>query len=275
MEIFISWSGDRSHAVALALRNWLPKIVNAFKPWLSSSDLEKGTRWGVDVAKRLNTANAGIICLTHDNLHSDWIHFEAGALSKVVDSARVCTLLIDLETSDLEPPLSQFQATRTSEDEVLELMKSLNRLLGESALSDEHVSEAFHMCWPTLKAELDKLPENKSAGRPIRTERQLIEEILAHVRNLNAPGQSLLDEDREHILRGRASKIIFGRKAASLSTSSDGKNIKIEVTGGDDSKFTVTIPKDTPLTEIERHILAQLPPEKDELPPAEPKTAGP
>jgi hypothetical protein len=56
MNIFISWSGPRSGAVAEALKKWLPKIVNAFKPWLSSADIDKGTRWSSDIATRLQAA---------------------------------------------------------------------------------------------------------------------------------------------------------------------------------------------------------------------------
>jgi hypothetical protein len=107
MDVFISWSGTRSGAAAEALRAWLPKIINAVKPWLSSADIDKGARWGADVAGRLDSANAGIICLTPGNLHSDWILFEAGALSKtILQKTLVCTLLIDLEPTDVEGPRS-------------------------------------------------------------------------------------------------------------------------------------------------------------------------
>lgn len=275
MEIFLSWSGDHSLAIANALRTWLPKIVNAFKPWLSSSDINKGTRWGVDVASRLNSAKAGIICLTPDNLHSDWILFEAGAISKTVETPRVCTLLVGLETSDLEPPLSQFQATKANEVDILELVKTLNLALGESALPNEHVVEAFRMCWPTLKAALDNLPISATAHKPVRSERQLIEEILALVRGQSAPPLSQLDEDRQYIIQGRAHKLIFRGGAAGVTTSSDGKNVRIEATGSDGiPNYVVTIPKDIPLEEIEKHVQSQIP-AKEQLPPADAKTAGP
>lgn len=48
MKIFISWSGTRSRAMAVALRNWLPDVVQAFKPFMSEEDIEKGRR-GLDV----------------------------------------------------------------------------------------------------------------------------------------------------------------------------------------------------------------------------------
>jgi hypothetical protein len=41
VEVFISWSGERSKCVAEALRNWIPKIINAVLPWLSSADIDK------------------------------------------------------------------------------------------------------------------------------------------------------------------------------------------------------------------------------------------
>jgi hypothetical protein len=111
MDIFISWHGKRSHAVAAALRDWLPQIVNSFKPWLSSG-IDKGTRWSPEIAAKLATAKAGIFCLTPSSLAAPWILFEAGAISKTVEKTHVCTLLVDLNPSDVTDPLAQFQATK-------------------------------------------------------------------------------------------------------------------------------------------------------------------
>src|SRR5579864_2265527 len=138
MDVFISWSGERSGAAAKALRDWLPKIINALKPWLSSADIDKGTRWSADVASRLQAAKAGIICLTPSNIHSDWILFEAGALSKTLQNTYVCPFLIELEPSDVKPPLAQFQATRAQKDEILKLLKTPNGALAENALPEGH-----------------------------------------------------------------------------------------------------------------------------------------
>jgi hypothetical protein len=41
MKIFISWSGELSHRVALELRDWLPMVINALEPYVSSKDIEK------------------------------------------------------------------------------------------------------------------------------------------------------------------------------------------------------------------------------------------
>jgi len=187
MDIFISWSGPRSEAVAKALHGWLPKIINAFKPWLSSADIDKGARWGTDVAMRLQEAKAGIICVTSSNLHSDWILFEAGALSKTLQNTYVCPLLIGLQPTDIKGPLAQFQATRTTKEDVLRLLKTLNTALVDAALTDSHIEEAFEVWWPKLEGELKKLPSEDSATSPQRSDRDVLEEVLSLVRNQSRP----------------------------------------------------------------------------------------
>src|SRR5437588_3926593 len=153
MDVFISWSGEQSRAAAEALRNWLPKIINALKPWLSSADIDKGARWSTDVASKLEAAKASIICLTPSNLHSDWILFEAGALSKTLQNTFVCPFLIGLEPSDIKQPLAQFQATRAVKGDVLKLLKTLNKAIGKLALDDEHIKEVFEVWWQKLESQ--------------------------------------------------------------------------------------------------------------------------
>src|SRR5688572_16881222 len=104
MKVFISWSGARSYAVASALRDWLPSVIQALEPWMSAADIQRGAQWPLQIATRLAECNVGIICLTPENLNEKWILFEAGALSKILDRAHVCTYLIALEATDLEWP---------------------------------------------------------------------------------------------------------------------------------------------------------------------------
>lgn len=150
MDVFISWSGEPSKAIANALREWLPQIINAIKPWLSSADIDAGSRWAIDVASRLQEAKAGIICLTPGNLHEDWILFEAGALSKTLTNTYVCPLLFDLEPSDVKGPLAQFQAVRANKDGLLTLLKTLNSASGENSRTESQIQEAFEVWWPKL-----------------------------------------------------------------------------------------------------------------------------
>jgi hypothetical protein len=59
MDIFISWSGPRSRAVAEALKEYLPMIVNAFNPWLSCADMDKGAVWASDLTAALGSREGG------------------------------------------------------------------------------------------------------------------------------------------------------------------------------------------------------------------------
>src|SRR5438477_5268195 len=186
MDIFITWSGPKSLKVAEALHKWLPKIVNAFQPWLSSADIDSGARWDVEVAKKLESASAGIICLTPGNLHSDWILFESGALAKTVQSTFVCPLLIALEPSEVKQPLSKFQADRLTKDGVFHLVKTLRKALPQdAAIGERHVEEMFELLWPRLEEDLADLPEEQVTAGPTRTDRDLLEELLELVRSLS------------------------------------------------------------------------------------------
>ena len=89
MNVFISWSGDRSQAMANALRDWLPNLIQCLKPWTSEVDLEPGSRWGVELAKKLEQTDFGVICVSSETLNSPWVLFESGALAKAVDRSRV------------------------------------------------------------------------------------------------------------------------------------------------------------------------------------------
>jgi TIR domain len=85
MKVFISWSGERSRAVAEVLRQWLPNVIQAVTSWVSLDDIEKGAPWSTDIAVQLGECRAGLICLTPENLSASWLLFEAGALSKTLD----------------------------------------------------------------------------------------------------------------------------------------------------------------------------------------------
>jgi hypothetical protein len=181
MDIFISWHGQRGHAVADALMDWLPQIVNAFNPWLSSST-DKGSRWRSEIAARLAKAKAGIICLTPSALTAPWLLFEAGAIAKSPDKTYVCTLLIDLKTTDVTDPLAQFQHTTATREEFLKLLKTLNAGLEAERMSEAHIEKAFEKWWPELERRLQSLPPDEATKSPHREERELLEELISLAR---------------------------------------------------------------------------------------------
>ena len=113
--VFISWSGERSKLVASALHNWIPLVIQTAKPFMSDTDIEKGSRGLADIASALNGVSLGITCLTPENLSAIWLFYEAGAISKAVDGTKtkLCTLLLGgLRPEDVKGPLGMFQATK-------------------------------------------------------------------------------------------------------------------------------------------------------------------
>jgi lambda repressor-like predicted transcriptional regulator len=178
-KVFISWSGELSKKLAEELRGWLPAVLQFVKPYFTPEDIEKGTSWYSNIATELSTSNVGILCLTKDNIENPWILFEAGALSKNFDRANVCTILFNLDTSDLTGPLTNFQATRFIKDDFKKLVATINNTGNESKLTSDTLDNVFEMWWPKLEEKVNKtLQVEIKTTQKKRPERELLEEIL-------------------------------------------------------------------------------------------------
>ena len=165
-QIFISWSGDLSHTVAALLHEWIPTVLQTAEPFLSSTDIEKGSRWSDHVAKKLEECGFGIIVLTKNNLTAPWILFEAGALSKMVGRGQVSSLLIGVDVVDVKQPLSQFQNTIFSRDDCFKLISSINKT-ASAPLRDDVLLRTFGALWPDLEASVLKAIEDAGNSEPI------------------------------------------------------------------------------------------------------------
>jgi TIR domain len=196
MRVFLSWSGQRSAAIARALREWLPTVIQAVEPWMSESNIDKGARWSSEIAGQLEAAQVGIMCLTPDNISSPWLHFEAGALSKALQKSRVCTYLLGIEPTDLGWPLAMFQATRANEKETKQLLVTINKALEGAALPAEWLDRTFERWWPELKDQIEKAPQGETAARTSRSDRELLEEILELQRDRRVEEQARLSPAR-------------------------------------------------------------------------------
>lgn len=180
MKVFISWSGNNSKKLGETLRDWLPAVLQMVQPYFTPSDIEKGTRWNSEIAKELESSEVGILCVTRDNLHSDWVMFEAGALSKSLDKAHVCPVLFGIHNTDLAGPLKQFQTTEFDKEDFKKLVSVINNKLAENKLPAKVLNSVFEKWWPELKTKIDKILKKlgQDDTEPIRTERGLLEEIL-------------------------------------------------------------------------------------------------
>lgn len=187
IKIFISWSGTKSQEVAKILKQWIPCVIQSVEPYFSSADIDKGARWSTDIAKELQDASFGILCVTKDNLSSSWLNFEAGALSKSIEQSKVCPFLVDLKPSDIQnSPILQFQMASASKDDVFKLFNSINSNLGDGKLAEAVLETTFETFWPKIEDALKSVsstPEvSKPTSKPSQITQDPIEEILELVR---------------------------------------------------------------------------------------------
>ncbi len=157
MKVFLSWSGDISRALATALHDWLKLVFPDVDFWISSRNIEAGERWGKELDNELESTNFGVLCLVPTNLVSPWLIFEAGALSKSVDSSRVVPYCLGLQPKEVQGPLSRFQAVSADEAGTRNLVKSINSLL-EHKRTDDVLGRTFDRWWPDLKHNLEQIP---------------------------------------------------------------------------------------------------------------------
>lgn len=144
-KVFISWGGELSKKLAEEIKNWLPSVLQFVKPYFTPDDIEKGARWESNIANELATSNVGIICLTKDNINRPWILFEAGALSKNFGKSNVCTILFNIESSQITGPLTSFQATKFDKADFKKLIKTINDTGNESKLDAKVLDDVFEM----------------------------------------------------------------------------------------------------------------------------------
>lgn len=189
MKVFISWSGKKSKKIALIFRDWLPTVIQSIKPFVSSEDIEKGARWNTDIAQELKESSFGLICVTKENLESPWLNFEAGALSKTIDNTFVAPFLFDVKPSDLTgSPISQFQSTNFSREDMKRLVETLNAA-SENTLDTPRLDKAFELCYPDLEKSINELikaktdEEEKTEVSDYQANNIVLEEVLDTVRN--------------------------------------------------------------------------------------------
>jgi len=204
MKVFISWSGERSQALALALRDWIPLVLHNVEPWLSEADIEAGDRWAEAVAKELANSNFGIICVTRENVGSPWILFEAGALAKSMQGSKVIPLLLDLEFSDITGPLAQFQAKKVDKAGINEVINSINQTANH-AVPEARAKQLFEALWTEFAKKVGAIPKQPTAAKHVRPQHEILEELVSGIRSLDSRLREFT-EDAPMSLRRRRMK---------------------------------------------------------------------
>lgn len=156
-------------------------------PFLSS-DISAGSVWFDEIGGALRSSAFSIICVTPHNLASPWLHFEAGAIgmahgndAKAVPR-NVVPYLLDVTPTELAPPLSLYQAVSANREGTKGLALAVNQRVPAPVPG---LDRTFDKWWPELAVAIDaalKVAAEDPPARPERDVRDLLEEVLAHVR---------------------------------------------------------------------------------------------
>jgi hypothetical protein len=190
MKVFISWSGKLSHRVALAIRDWLPNVYQIVVPYVSSEDIDKGKRWNEEISRELEDSSFGIICVTRENSNAPWVHFEAGALSKIVGDAYVCPLLIGLGKAEIpNGPLVHFQATDFEKNDFKKLLQTMHKSTKDGSIGLDSVMNNFDKWWGDLEDKVGKITDEfKGAtkkSKPEEYDKETINKTIMEILELS------------------------------------------------------------------------------------------
>lgn len=206
MKVFISWSGELSQKISEELKKWLQQCIQSLEVFYSRDDIEKGEYWSTRLSEELRDTNFGIVCLTPENINSQWIYFESGALSKMIES-KVATIVVGMNIADVKGPLGRFQNTKLEKDDMYKLLQSINSSISKP-LDENILKPSFEAFWPVFEAKVTSILETAITKEGTKNSKinvpDALEEILQIVRkqNIILNNMSTIDlrEDIDRIL---------------------------------------------------------------------------
>jgi DNA-binding CsgD family transcriptional regulator len=224
--IFISWSGQRSHSLAVALKEWLPDVIHDVQVWVSSHTIQAGANWATKLSEILAECQLGIAIVTPENQRAPWLLFEAGAISRSLEEGRLIPLLLDLAPENLEMPIAQYQTVQADRGGIQSLLEAINNTR-PNRISQERLLKYVERWWTDLERQIHTakaLPPEKSVS-PARSDRELLTEVLQSVRAIAATRSG---PDAEHITCALDSGGYFGDEHGRTTYVSVPETISIE-----------------------------------------------
>lgn len=127
--IFISYSGDRSKAMAGAIQEYL-KAVFPRLTVMQWTDEAPGSGWLEQLKEFLRKAGMGILCMTNENQKSPWLHYEYGFLDS--DRSAIIPLFLDPPLTDR--PLGGLHGLTADRKGISELVRNIEQRLRVTAV---------------------------------------------------------------------------------------------------------------------------------------------
>jgi hypothetical protein len=225
LRVFISWAGPQAEALAKGFHTFLPDVVNAIEPFLSGSDIDKGSRWNDVLKESLQASSCAIVCLTPESTSSVWVAFETGAVSRAAGSpenarTRIWTYLHGLTSKDIQlSPFASYQATFATESDTFKLVRSINGLSSDQVSEDSLKRRFDQMFWPNFSRVVDEASKvSKVPQQTQSSEVDVLAEILRTVRAIQTEirSQPLAREARMRELHIKAGADLLLQRLRSL-----------------------------------------------------------
>lgn len=190
MDLFLSWSGERSKELARIFNKWVKQVIPQLDVYYSPDDIQPGERWSDSIKGGLKGNPMGIFFVVEENIVQPWLNFEAGAISNQVGNTNVIPLLHDIEPSRITGPLTQFQAISYMEEDLKRLIKLINENITDIRKIDPILlNEIFDKWYPDFENQYEKFkkenpsPEIKEVSGTLDEDGQL-SEILSILRSM-------------------------------------------------------------------------------------------
>ena len=194
MDVFLSWSTERSQKLAKIFNEWITNVLPTVKTYISTEQIGPGDRWSDSIGKGLETNFMGIFFMVEENVDSPWLNFEAGAISKNIEGSKVIPLLHDMKPEQINGPIAQFQAKLINQEpDIFSIVKQINTGINdERKINNEILKKLFDKWYPDFVEEYTKFcndnpgpieTEDKKSSNLLDSEDQ-IGEILNIVRSL-------------------------------------------------------------------------------------------
>ena len=204
-KIFISWSGDISKEIALALKNTIEgsSLGEAgLKCFVSDKDIASGADWWEKVKSELGTCKMGIACITKENSMSPWIHYESGAM--VAHELLVIPLLFECKPRVLnKTPLASNQTIIFEETKFIKMFNDINNIFNLCKLSktdfDQIAKKYYNAFKETIKPLSEQLLKIRYFNTEIYTYPPNITTVNLNTVFISAPMASISEDERNEL----------------------------------------------------------------------------
>jgi hypothetical protein len=245
MLVFISWSGEASKTMAEGLKAFLQLTLGRCTPWVSSVDIEAGTKWTEELRAKIKNAGYCVVCVTSENATKPWINYEVGAIREGFEK-RTSPWLLDIRPEQLEKlPLSSVQGTSTSREDTYKMIVEINQLLAEPHPATV-IDQQFEAHWTGLSKSL---ADAKLKVTTPTVEKRKLEDVL---KELVLNTRTLLERLPEpvEIALARHASITWG---TGLDVADIGPNVDPRVAEWIRHLLKVSGREIIPLAEVETH----------------------